>query len=51
MTISQDPLLEIDPTLYEAVIFFLLFGIPRWLPFAVTKNNAEHENDNISITA
>ena len=32
--------------LYEAVIFVLQFGVPRWLPFAVTKNRAEHENDN-----
>ena len=36
MTISQDPLVEIDPSfvpecfLYESVVF-LQFGIPRWL--------------------
>ena len=29
----------------------LQFGIPRRPPFAVTKNSAEHENDNISIIA
>ena len=57
MTISQDPLVEIDPTLCQnascmkRLYFFLQFGIPRWLPFANTKNSAEHENDNISITA
>ena len=62
MTISQDPLVKIDPTLCQNVscmkplcffffFFFLQFEIPRWLPFANTKNSAEHENDNISITA
>ena len=55
MTISQDPLVEIDPTLCQNVscikpLYFFQFGIPKWLPFANTKNSAEHENDNISIT-
>ena len=36
MTISQDPLVEIDPTLCQKVscmnpLYFLQFGIPRWL--------------------
>ena len=31
--------------LYEAVLIFLQYGIPRWLPFVVTKNITEHEND------
>ena len=36
MTISQDPLVEIDPTLCQNVscknrLYFLQFGIPRWL--------------------
>ena len=49
-TISQEP----ECFLYEAsffffFFFFLQFGITRWLPFAVTKNITEHENDNISI--
>ena len=30
---------------------FLQFGIPRCLPFAITKNSTVHENDNISVTA
>ena len=32
MTISQEPLVEIDPEgfLYEAALIFLQFGIPRW---------------------
>ena len=57
MTISQDPLAEIDPTLCQNVscmkllYLFLQFGVLRWLPFADTKNSAEHENDHISITA
>ena len=42
MTISQDPLVEIGPTLCQNVscikpFYFLQFRIPRWLPFAVTK--------------
>ena len=49
MTISQDLLVEIDPTLRQNVscmkplYFFLQFGIPIWLPFANTKNSAEHD--------
>ena len=36
MTISQDPLVEIDPALCQNVscmnpLYFLQFGIPRWL--------------------
>ena len=36
MTVSQDPLVEIDPTLCQNVscmnlLYFLQFGIPRWL--------------------
>ena len=30
---------------------FLQFGIPRCLPLSITKNSAEHENENISVTA
>ena len=37
--------------IYKFVLIFLQFGIPRWPPFAVTNNSAEHENDNILITA
>ena len=56
MTISQDPLVDTDPALCQNVsclnpLYFLQFGIPRWLPFAVIKISAKHENDNISITA
>ena len=52
MTLSQDPLVETDPTLCQYVsctkpLYFLQFWIPRWLPIANTKNSAEHENDNI----
>ena len=55
MTISQEPLVEIDPTLCQNVpcmkLFdFLQFGNTRWPPFAVTKISTERENDNISIT-
>ena len=54
MTISQDPLVEIDPTSGQNVscmspLYFLQFGISRWLP--LPKHSAEYENDNISITA
>ena len=36
MTISEDPLVEIDPSLCQNVscmnpLYFLQFGIPRWL--------------------
>ena len=57
MTISQEPMVEIDPTLCQNVSCMKLFFycslalIPRWPSFAVTKNNTERENDNISITA
>ena len=56
MMISQEPLVEIDPTLcqnvllYAAFFIFLQFGYPRWPPFAITENSTECENDNISIT-
>ena len=36
--------------LYEAVIFFAAWD-SKMAAFANTKNSAEHENDNISITA
>ena len=54
MTISQDPLVEIDPTLCQNVscknrLYF--FAVWDSKMAAVTKNSAEHENDNISITA
>ena len=56
MTISQEPLVEIDPALCQNVscmkpFDFLQFGDPRWQPFAVTKNSTEGENDNISTAA
>ena len=55
MTISQEPLVEIDLTLCQNVsrrrFDFLQFGIPSWPLFAATKNSTEHENDNISMTA
>ena len=52
MTISSDPLVEIDPSLCQNVscmkpLYFLQFGIPT----AVTKNSTEHEKDIISVTA
>ena len=54
MTISQDPLVEIDPSLCQNVscmnrLYFFASGDSKMA--AVTKNSAEHENDNISITA
>ena len=54
MIISQDPLVEIDPTLCQNVscmnpLYF--FAVWDSKMTAVTKNSAEHENDNISITA
>ena len=56
MTIAQEPLVGSDPTSCQNVssiksFWFFAFGIPRWPPFAVTNNSAEHENDNILITA
>ena len=54
LTISQDPLFEIDPTFGQNVscmnpVYF--FAVWDSKIAAVTKNSAEHENDNISITA
>ena len=54
MTISQDPLVETDPTLCQNVSCMnLLYFLAVWdfKMAAVTKNSTEHENDNISITA
>ena len=53
MTISQDPLVEIDPTFCQNVscmnpLYF--FAVWDSKMAAVSKNSAEHENDNISIT-
>ena len=51
MTISQDPLVEIDPTYGQNVSCMnLLYFFAVWdsKMAAVTKNSAEHENDNIS---
>ena len=59
MTISQEPLVEIDPTLFHDVsnmkpfffffFFILAFQDGRHVPF--TKNSAEQEIDIISTTA
>ena len=54
MTIFQDPLVEIDPSLCQNVfcmnpLYFFAFWDSKMA--AVTKNSAEHENDIISITA
>ena len=54
MTISQDPLVEIDPSECQNVscmspLYF--FAVWDSKMAAITKNSAEHENDNISITA
>ena len=54
MTLSSDPLVEIDPSLCQNVscmnpLYF--FAVWDSKMAAVTKNSAEHENDNISITA
>ena len=54
MTISLEPLVEIDPSLCQNVscmnpLYF--FAVWDSKMAAVTKNSAEHENDNISITA
>ena len=54
MTISQDPLVEIEPTLCQNVSCMnpsYIFAVWDSKMAAVTKNSAEHENDNISITA
>ena len=54
MPISQDPLVEIDLSLCQNVYCMnLLYFFAVWdsKMAAVTKNSAEHENDNISITA
>ena len=62
MTISLDPLVEIDSSLCQNVscmnplyflffFFFFFFAVWDSKIAAVTKNSAEHENDNISITA
>ena len=54
MTISQDPLVEIDPTLCQNVSCMNpLYSFAVWdsKMAADTKNSAESENDNISITA
>ena len=53
MTIAQDPLVEIDPTLCQNVSCVNLihfFAVWDSKMAAVTENSAEHENDNISIT-
>ena len=54
LTISQNPLVEIDPSLCQNVscmnpLYF--FAVSDSKMAAVTKNSAEHENDYISITA
>ena len=54
MTIYEDPLVEIGPTLCQNVscmnpLYF--FAVWDSKMAAVTKSSAEHENDNISITA
>ena len=55
MTISQGPLAEIDPALCQNVscmnTLYFFFAVWDSKMAAVTKNSAEHENDNISITA
>ena len=54
MTISFDSLVEIDPSLCQNVSYMNpLYVLAVWdsKMTAVTKNSAEHENDNISITA
>ena len=54
MTISQDPLVEIDPSFCRNVscmnpLYFFVVWDSKMA--AVTKNSTKHENDNISITA
>ena len=54
MTRSEEPLVEIDPSLCQNVSCMnLLYFFAVWdsKMAAVTKYSAEHENDNISITA
>ena len=53
MIISQESWVEIDPTLCQNVSCMnLLYFFAVWdsKMAAVTKNSAEHENENISIT-
>ena len=53
MTISQDPLVEIDPALSQNVPCMnplYLFAVWDSKMAAVTKNSAKHKNVNISIT-
>ena len=54
MTISKDPLVEIDPSLCQNVscmnpLYF--FAVWDSKMAAITKKRAEYENDNILITA
>ena len=54
MAISYDPLVEIDPSLCRNVscmnpLNFIVVWDSKMA--GATKNNAEHENDNSSITA
>ena len=55
MTISEDPLVEIDLSLCQNVScmnpLYFFFAVWDSKMAAVTKNSTEHENDNISITA
>ena len=54
MTISSEPLVEIDPSSCQNVSCmnpFYFFAVWDSKMAAATKNSAEHENDNISITA
>ena len=55
MRISQEPLVETDPTLCQNVSCmkpFCFFAIwhSKMAPFAVTKNSTERENGSISVT-
>ena len=51
MIISQDPLVEIDPTLCQNVsctnLFYFFFAVWDSKMAAVTKNSAEQENEHI----
>ena len=54
MTRSEEPLVEIDPSLCQNVSCMnpsYFFAVWDSKMAAVTKNSAEHQNDNISITA
>ena len=54
MTISEEPLVEIDPSLcqkFSCMNPLYFFAVWDSKMATVTKNSAEHENDNISITA